>query len=111
MQEVLLNSGVFTEIKVVLFSKVFRLKAFCSFDAPFGSILKKYTSFSRLHYSLVATSVLFAELKQFKAICPGNRHTHRHTEQTTVTLAMRPRTVRLIIIPNFIQFFSLNNPL
>ena len=107
MQEVLLNSGVFTEIKVVLFSKVFRLKAFCSFDAPFGSILKKYTSFSTLHYSLVATSVLFAELKQFKAICPGNRH----TEQTTVTLAMRPRTVRLIIIPYFIQFFSLNNPL
>ena len=24
----------------------------------------------------MATSAVFAELKQFKAICPGNRHTH-----------------------------------
>ena len=52
-------------------------KAFCSFDAPFGSILKKHRS--TLHYSLVATSAVFAQLKQFKAICPSNRHTDTHT--------------------------------
>ena len=27
----------------------------------------------------MATSAVFAELKQFKAICPGNRQTHTHT--------------------------------
>ena len=56
-------------------------KAFCSFDTPFGSILKKYRSFATIHYSLVATSAVFAELKQFKAICLGKTHTHTHTDR------------------------------
>ena len=69
-----------SSLKVVLLSNVFQtFKAFCSFDSLFVSILKKYRSFATLHYSLVATSAVFAKLKQFKAICPGNRHTHTHT--------------------------------
>ena len=78
--------------KLCFFSKVFQtFKAFCLFDATFGSILKKYKSFATLHYSLVATSAEFAELKQFKSICPGNKHTH-----TDRLLTMHPRTTKLI---------------
>ena len=45
------------------------------------------------HYSLMATSAVSAELKQFKVICPGNRQTYRQSHrQTTVTLAMHPHT-------------------
>ena len=72
----LLNSRVFTE-SCTFFQRFFKL--YCSFDAPFGSILKKYRSFATLHYSVVANSAVFAVLKQFKAICPGNRHTHWQT--------------------------------
>ena len=69
-----------SSLKAVLFFNGFQIvKAFCSFDTPFGSILKKYRSFATIHYSFVATSPVFAELKQFKAIFPGNRHTHTHT--------------------------------
>ena len=83
MQEVFIESL----LNAVLFSKVFQtFKAFCPFDAPFGSIFKKYRSFATVHYSLVATSAVFAELKQFKAIWPGNRHAHRHTHTHTHTL-------------------------
>ena len=72
-------------------------KAFCSFDAPFDSILKKYRSFATVHYSLVATRAVFAELKQLKADCPRNRHTYRQTHwQATVTIAVRLRKARLI---------------
>ena len=69
-------------IKLCFFSKVFQtFKAFCSFDSPFGSILKKYRSFATVHYSLVATSAVFAGLKQFKAICQGNRQkVETHTQ-------------------------------
>ena len=75
MQEVFIEFS-----SLVLFSKVFQtFKAFCLFDSPFGSILKKYRCFATVHYSVVATSVVFAELKQFKAICPGNRQTDIHT--------------------------------
>ena len=35
--------------------------------------------FATVHYSLMATSAVFAELKQYKAICLGNRHTHTQT--------------------------------
>ena len=66
--------------KLCYFSKVFQtFKAFCSFDAPFSSILKKYRRFATVHYTLVATSAVFAELKQLKGNCPGNRHTYRQT--------------------------------
>ena len=76
MQEVFIEFSNL-HLKVVLFSKVFKtFKAFCSFDAPFGSILKKCRSFATVHYSLVANGAVFAELKQFKAICPSNRHTY-----------------------------------
>ena len=78
----LLNSQVFTES--CAFLKGFQtFKAFYSFDASFGSILREYRSFATVHYSLVATSAVFAKLKQFKVICLGNRHTdtwtHTHT--------------------------------
>ena len=68
-----MSSQVFTES--FAFFKGLKL-AFCSFDAPFGSILKKYRSFATVHYSLVATSALFAELKQLKANCHSERQ-HR----------------------------------
>ena len=77
--------------KLCFLSKVFQtFKAFCSFDVTFGSIRNKYRSFATVCYSLVATST---ELNQFKTTCL----THTHT---AVTLAMRPRTARLIISPS-----------
>ena len=70
----------------MIFSKVIQTsKAFCLFDATFSSILKKYRSFATAYYSLVATSAMFAELKLFKAICQGNRHTLTHTERLQYT--------------------------
>ena len=73
-----------SSLKVVLFSKVFQtFKTFCSFDAPFGGILKKYRRFATIHYSLVAISTLFAELKQLKANCTSNRHTNIQTDTLT----------------------------
>ena len=68
-------------------------KAFCSFDAPFSSVIKKYRGFATDYYSLVATNAVFAELKQFKAIYWGNTHTHTLTDYST--LAMRPHTAML----------------
>ena len=64
VEQFLLNSRVFVES--CAFFQTF--KTFCSFDAPFSNISKKYRSFAIIHYSLVATSAVFAELKQFKAI-------------------------------------------
>ena len=78
-------------------------KGFCSLDAPFGSILKKYRRFATVHYSLVATSAVFAELKQFKSICLGNRHTH-----TDWLLAMHPRAARLMLYNNIIIIIQYN---
>ena len=39
--------------------------------------------FATVQYSLMATSAVFAELKQYKAICLGNRqpHTQTHTDR------------------------------
>ena len=72
-----------SSLKAVLFSKFLQtFKAFCSFDAPFSSILKKYISFSTVHYSLVVTSAMFA-VKAVQRHLHGNRHTHTHW-QTTV---------------------------
>ena len=82
MQEVFIEFRVFTES--CAFLKVFQtFKALGSFHASFGSILKKYRTFATVHYSLVATSAIFAELKQFKAICQGNRQTDRQTYTRT----------------------------
>ena len=81
MQEVFIEFSIL-HWKLCFFSKIFQtFKAFCSFDAPFGSIVKKYRSFANVHYSLVATSAIFAELKQLKAICPDNRHTYTQTDR------------------------------
>ena len=79
MQEVFIEFSSLHR-KLWVFLKVFQtFKAFYSFEAPFGCIFKKYRSFAAVHYSLVATSAVFAELKQFKAICSGNGETDRHT--------------------------------
>ena len=63
-----------SSLKAVPFSKVFQtFKALCSFDAPFSSILKKYRSFATVHYSLVATSAVFAKLKHRRVGCGGDK--------------------------------------
>ena len=99
MQEVFIEYSSLHR-KLCYFSKFFQtFNPFWSFDTPISCILKKYRSFVTVHYTLVPTSAVFAKLKQLKANCLGNRHSYRQAHwQTTVTLAMCPRTVRLITL-------------
>ena len=55
-----------------------------------------FRSFATVHYRLMATSALFAELKQFKAICLGNTHTQTHTLTDYSNPCNAPLTARLI---------------
>ena len=50
-------------------------------EDPYLMKKNELRSFATVHYSLVATSAMFAELKQFKAIFPGNRHTNTQTDR------------------------------
>ena len=92
-----MNFRVFTE-SCAFFSMVFlTFKAFCSFDTPFDSILKKYRCFATLHYSLVATSAVFTKLKQLKAISSSNTHTHTLTDYSNPRYAPMHSEVNYIV--------------
>ena len=96
----LLNSRVFIE-SCAFFQRFFRLlKLFVCLSLLLAVFLR---SFAIIHYSLVATSLVFAELKQFKAICLGNRHMDtRHTHTLTLTDYTHSE-VKYIPIINYIK--------